>query len=54
MQAKVGLFAIFSLFVLMILPIYAEVTTLTLEKNFYTVDQKISFSGIEDEGDKNV
>ena len=32
MQKKVGLFAIFPLFVLMIVPIYADVTTLTLEK----------------------
>ena len=54
MQKKVGLFAIFPLFVLMIVPIYADVTTLTLEKNFYTVNEKISFSGTENEGSKIV
>ena len=51
---KLGLFAIFSLFVLMIVPIYAEVTTITLEKNFYIVDEEISFSGTENEGSKIV
>ncbi len=51
---KLGLFAIFSLFVLMIVPIYAEVTTITLEKIFYIVDEEISFSGTENEGDKMV
>ena len=51
---KLGLFAIFSLFVLMIVPIYAEVTTITLEKIFYIIDEEISFSGTENEGDKMV
>ncbi len=54
MRTKIGLFAIFSLFALMILPVYAEVTTLTLEKNFYIVNEKISFSGTENEGRKIV
>ena len=54
MRTKVGLFAIFPLFVLMIVPIYAEVTTITLEKNFYIVDEEISFSGTENEGGKIV
>ncbi|NWJ29145.1 hypothetical protein HX848_07185 [Marine Group I thaumarchaeote] len=54
MLMKLGLFAIFSLFVLMIVPIYAEVTTITLEKIFYIVDEEISFSGTENEGDKMV
>ena len=54
MRTKVGLFAIFPLFVLMIVPIYAEVTTITLEKNFYIVDEEISFSGTENERGKIV
>jgi len=54
MRTRLGLFTIFSLFVLMIVPIYAEVTTITLEKNFYVVDEEISFSGTENEGGKIV
>ena len=42
---------LFSLLVLMIIPIaYAEVTEVFPGKSFYTIDEKISFSGVEDEG----
>jgi hypothetical protein len=46
--------AIFSLFVLMIIPAYGNVTSISLEKNFYIVDEKIIFLGNEDEGNKLV
>ena len=34
----------------MIVPAYAEVTEVSLVKSFYTIDEKISFSGNENEG----
>ncbi|MDF2424752.1 MAG: Ig domain-containing protein [Nitrosopumilus sp.] len=50
MQRKLGLFSIFSLVILMVVPANAEVTEVSLGKNFYTVDEKISFFGSENEG----
>ena len=38
-------FAVFSLFVLMMVPAYASVTSMSLEKNFYTTDEKFGFIG---------
>jgi len=38
-------FAVFSLFLLMMVPAYASVTSLSLEKSFYTTDEKFSFIG---------
>ncbi len=54
MHTRLAGFAVFSLFVLMIAPIYAEVTTVSMGKSFYTVDEKISFFGTENEGSKIV
>ncbi|MEE8181473.1 MAG: CFI-box-CTERM domain-containing protein [Nitrosopumilaceae archaeon] len=45
MLPKVGVFAIFSLLVLMMAPAYASVTSLSLEKSFYTTDEKFGFIG---------
>jgi len=39
---------IFSLFTLMIIPAYADVTSLSLEKNFYLMDEKIKFVGTQE------
>jgi len=50
MQRKLGLFSIFSLVIIMMVPAHAEVTEVSLGKNFYTVDEKISFFGSENEG----
>ena len=47
---KLSVFAIFSLFVLMLVPIYAEVTEVAIGKSFYTIDEKISFLGNESDG----
>jgi len=49
-RTKVGVFAIFSLFVLMMSPAYANVTSIELGKSLYTIDEKISFFGTESEG----
>ncbi len=47
MQTKVGVFAVFSLFVLMMVPAYASVTvtSMSLEKSFYTTDESFKFIG---------
>ena len=50
MQRKLGLFSIFSLLILMMVPAHAEVTEVSLGKNFYTVEEKISFFGSESDG----
>ena len=50
MQRKLGLFSIFLLIIIMMVPAHAEVTEVSLGKNFYTVDEKISFFGSENEG----
>ena len=49
---KLGIFVVFSVFVLiMLVPVYAEVTTISMKKSFYTIDEKISFFGTAKEGD---
>ena len=50
MHTKLGVFLVFSLFVLIMTPVYAEVTTVAMKKSFYTVDETISFFGTESEG----
>ena len=54
MQVKLAGFGILSLFLIMLVPVYAEVTEFSIEKNFYTIDEKIVFVGAEDEGRKMV
>ncbi|MBI5859646.1 MAG: putative Ig domain-containing protein [Nitrosarchaeum sp.] len=50
MLTKLGVFAVFSLFVLIMVPVYAEVTTVSMKKSFYTINENISFFGTENEG----
>ena len=50
MQVKLAGFGILSLFLIMLVPVYAEVTEFSIEKNFYTIDEGIVFVGTEDEG----
>ncbi|TAK16906.1 MAG: hypothetical protein EPO37_07645, partial [Nitrosarchaeum sp.] len=50
MHTKLGVFLVFSLFALIMTPVYAEVTTVAMKKSFYTVDETISFFGTESEG----
>ncbi len=50
MRTKLAVIAIFSLFVIMVMPSYAEVTEISTGKNFYTIVEKISFSGTESQG----
>jgi hypothetical protein len=52
MQVKLAGFGILSLFLIMLVPVYAEVTEFSIEKNFYTNDEEVVFVGTEDEGRK--
>ncbi|MBT8243028.1 MAG: hypothetical protein HKP34_04900, partial [Nitrosopumilus sp.] len=47
MRAQIGILAVFSLFFLMLTPAYAIVTSMTLEKSFYTEDENITFIGTQ-------
>jgi len=51
MNIKLVGFAIFSLFTLMMVPAYASVTSLSLEKGFYTVDENFKLIGTQDAKD---
>ena len=54
MQIKLAGIGILSLFLVMLVPIYGEVTEFSIEKNFYTIDEGIVFVGIEGEGNKMI
>jgi len=47
---RVTIFAILSLLIVLITPVYGEVIEVSMKKNFYTIDEKIIFFGNEDEG----
>ena len=51
MYKRLAVFAVFSLFVLMMVPAYASVTSISLAKNFYTINEKFSFTGTLNETD---
>jgi len=42
---KVGLFAIFSLIILMIIPVYADVDKATINKETFTIDENFTILG---------
>ena len=54
MQVKLAGFGILSLFLIMLVPVYAEVSEFSIEKNFYTNEEGLVFVGTEDEGRKLV
>ena len=45
MQVKLAGFGILSLFLIMIVPVYAEVTEFSIEKEFYTINEEVVFVG---------
>ncbi|MDC3291814.1 hypothetical protein OAU56_01155, partial [Nitrosopumilus sp.] len=49
MQVKLAGFGILSLFLIMLVPVYAEVTEFSIEKSFYTIDERIIFVGSTDQ-----
>ena len=49
MQIKLAGFGILSLFLIMLVPVYAEVTEFSIGKNFYTIDEGVVFVGNTDE-----
>ena len=54
MQVKLAGFGILLLFVIMLVPVYAEVTEFSSEKKFYTIDEGIVFVGNTAEGHEEV
>lgn len=51
MRAKLGLFSIFSLILLMIIPVHADVTSALIDKESFSIDDKFTISGtVDDEG----
>ena len=49
MHLKLAGFGILSLFFIMIIPAYAEVTEFSIEKTFYTIEEGIVFVGTTDQ-----
>jgi len=49
MHVKLAGFGILSLFFIMIIPAYAEVTEFSIEKSFYTIEEGIVFVGTTDQ-----
>ncbi|HJM79592.1 MAG TPA: hypothetical protein QF656_03545, partial [Nitrosopumilus sp.] len=54
MQIKLAGLGILSLLILMIVPVFAEVNQISIQKNFYTIDEGIVFVGNEEEGNKMI
>ena len=54
MKRKLIGFGITSLFLIMVVPVYAEITEFSIEKNFYTIDQEIMFIGSTSEGREQI
>ena len=54
MQVKLAGFGILSLFLIMLVPVYADVTEFSSEKKFYTIDEGIVFVGNTAEGHEEV
>ena len=51
---KLAVIGALSLFLVMLVPVYADITEISIQKDFYTIDEKIVFVGNEDEGSKMV
>ena len=54
MHTKLAVFVVFFLFTLMFMPAYANVTSVSLVKAFYTNEESIVFAGIESTGQQSV
>ena len=54
MHTKLGVFLVFLLATIIIAPAYANVTSVSFEKSFYTKDEKMTFVGKAQAGDKSV
>ena len=48
MYKRLAVFAVFSLFVLMMVPAYASVTSMSLEKSFYLTTESFKLIGTQD------
>jgi hypothetical protein len=54
MRTKLGIFLVFSLVSLMIVPANATVSSISLEKDSYTIEEQMTFIGKEQTGKKSV
>ena len=54
MEIKLVGLGIFSLFLMMVIPVYAEVTEFSIEKSFYTIDEGVVFVGTANEVKKMI
>ena len=52
MRTNLGLFAVFSLIILMIVPVHADVTSVTLDKDTFSIDNKFIISGTVNDENK--
>jgi len=48
-RAKLGLFSVFSLILLMIIPVHADVTSVSIDKESFSIDDKFTISGTNDD-----
>jgi len=48
-RTNLGLFAVFSLIILMIVPVHADVTSVTIDKESFSIDDKFTISGTNDD-----
>jgi len=51
MHTKLAVFSVFLLFTMMVFPAYADVTSVKLEKSFYTKDESFKLVGTQDDRD---
>ena len=52
MRTNLGLFVVFSLIILMIIPIHADVTSVTLDKSSFSIDDKFIITGTVNDANK--
>jgi hypothetical protein len=48
-RAKLGLFSVFSLILLMVIPVHADVTSVSIDKESFSIDDKFTISGTNDD-----
>ena len=53
MQIKYVGLGTLSLFLIMLVPAYAEITEFSIEKSFYTIDERIVFVGTTEESNSD-
>ena len=52
MRTNLGILAVFSLIILMIIPVHADVTSAVIDKANFTIDDKFTISGTVDDSER--